>query len=301
MLGKPGGAKKKAKRRIILALADMHSGHKLGLCNPDTILWDEGPDGQPVARRIALGKTQEYLWELCVTLAEEVKEFAAGGEIILLYSGDLTHGIRFSEGLIASTVDEQTQIGFWNLKPWFALPRVTTGRLILGTPVHTFDGSSEAIVARLLRAEYPRCDIKAISHGLLQVDEVVIDVAHHGPFPGSRVWLEGNQPRYYLRDLMWKEIQAGGRPPDVVLRAHYHVWLPPETMRIQFQGVTYESHLVLLPSLCGMSAYARKSTQSAFQQTHGVVGIEIVEGRVGQIRPFIRTLDIRTKEVLGGR
>jgi len=65
-------------------------------------------------------------------------------------------------------------------------------------------------------------DIKMCQHGLLDIDGVTIDYAHHGPFPGSRSWLKGNIARYYLRDLMMREIMNGNSPPKLVVRAHYH-------------------------------------------------------------------------------
>uniref|UniRef100_A0A6M3KRJ1 Calcineurin-like phosphoesterase n=1 Tax=viral metagenome TaxID=1070528 RepID=A0A6M3KRJ1_9ZZZZ len=290
--------KTSARRRVVVCLSDLHSGHKLGLANPDTILWDEDQEGNPKARPISLGATQEYLWALYQEHIEGVTEFAAGDEIVVLHNGDLTQGTHYPDQVASNELDDQIQTGLWNLKPWFALPNVKTVRLLLGTGVHTLNGSSELIIARLLRSEYGDRSVKAISHGLFDIDGALFDVAHHGANASSRVWLQGNQLRYYLRSLMLEELLAGNRPPDVVLRSHFHHWLPPETVSVGAGGKVYTSRMMLTSSYCGMGGHARKATRSQHVQNHGLVAIEIIGGEVCRVKPFVKTLDLRTKETL---
>jgi len=281
-----------------VALADFHAGHKLGLCNPQTILWDEGPQGQPAARHPTLGPFQEYLWSYNLELIAAVRDFAAGDETAIFYVGDLTHGSRYIEELTAISADDQTQIGYWDLQPWLQLPALRTVRLFQGTCVHTFGGSSEPIVTRQLRSDFPQIDIKTVAHSKLSIHGVSLDVTHHGPVPGYRQWLEGNAARYYLRDLMLKELSLGQTPPHVVIRAHRHTWIPEERLRLWRQDRTCESVLILLPAMCGLTAHARNVMQSPFILTLGCVALEILDGQVGRILPLVRMLDIRTKEVI---
>ena len=284
-------------RRVVVALADMHSGHKLGFCHPDTILWDEDQEGNPVARSVSLGKFQEFTYEYVTQqVLPGIVAFADGAPLVLVHDGDLTHGVVFMPELCANTFDDQTQIAFWNLKPWMELPNVVVARLVTGTDVHTFDGSSEAVVTRLLRAEYPGIDVRTVNHMLLDVGGATFDIAHHGPSPSIRMWLEGNQLRYYLRDIMLNELNAGRRPPSVVVRAHYHQWIPHEALSIYSGGELHQSIAILLPSLCGLTSHGRKVTRSMNTITLGCMAIEVIDGKIGRIQAFIRILDLRTKE-----
>jgi hypothetical protein len=284
-------------RRVLVALADMHSGHKLGFCHPDTILWDEDQEGNPVARSVSLGKFQEFTYDyVTAEVLPGIVAFADGAPIVLVHDGDLTHGIVFMPELCANTFDDQTQIAFWNLKPWMELPNVVAARLVTGTDVHTFDGSSEAVVTRLLRAAYPDIDVRAVNHMLLSVNGAMFDIAHHGASPSIRTWLQGNQLRYYLRDIMLDALSAGKAPPSVVLRAHYHQWIPHEVLNIYSGGVLYQSIAMLLPCLCGLTSHGRKVTKSINKITIGCVAVEVIDGKIGRIAHLIKVLDLRTKE-----
>lgn len=285
------------KRVVVANLADTHAGHRLGLCNPDTRLVEEGPDGQTKDRGVALGPTQEYLWdEVYQPALKETEDFTAGDDLIVVHDGDLTWGSKhIEESPLSVQVDEQIDIAHYNLKPWTEIPGFKAMRLVIGTGAHTFDGASEPMVAKLMRSE-GRDDVKAVSHLLLNVNGVDLDIAHHGPPPGVRRYLEGNSARLYLSDIMDKCLDEGVVPPRVVVRAHQHTWIPHFTVGKMRQGKFYESTLVMLPSLCGLTGYARKVTKSVFQQTHGIVLFEIVNGYLTEIRPIIKVLDLRTKE-----
>lgn len=288
-------------RHVLVALADMHSGHKLGFCHPDTILWDEDQEGNPVARHVSIGKFQEFTYEFITKdVLPLVARFIGEAPAIIVHDGDLTHGVVFTPELCANTFDDQTQIAFWNMKPWMSLPNVRAVHLVTGTDVHTFDGSSEAVVTRLLRAAYPEVDVHTVNHLLLNVGGATFDVAHHGPTPSSRFWLEGNELRYYVRSRMLKELQNGRRPPSVLLRAHYHQWIPHEALNIYFGEVLYQTVGILLPGLCGLTGHGRRVTKSQSDITIGCVAIEVVDGAIGRVQTFLKVLDLRTKEEFDG-
>jgi len=139
--------------------------------------------------------------------------------------------------------------------------------------------------------------IKPLAHSLVNIDGVEFDVAHHGPGAGIRQWTRGNQARYYLRSLMWQEFKAGNRPAKVYLRGHYHTFVH-EVVSEQFCGETFVCHLIVLPSWCGMTEYARQATHSQYEVTNGMVAFEIVNGELVEVHPFYRTLDLRVKESL---
>lgn len=286
-------------RTVVVVVSDTHGGHRLGLLNPETVLYEENEAGELVAYSPALTATQEYLWKAYLDDIADVYVWANGDRLILVVNGDQTQGLRFVEHLVSTRLADQITIGIMNLKPWLEQADVKTVRMSKGTGSHVLgEGSSEMLIGQQLTAMYPDVDIQVVYHGLLDVDTVEFDYAHHGPFPGSRAWLKGNVARYDLRSLMLSELMAGKKPARVIVRSHYHEWIPPETLGLEFMGETHWSTLILTPSYCGLGAYGHQATRSTARQTHGLVAIEVIDGRLGEIRPFKRTLDLRTKERL---
>ncbi len=273
--------------------ADSHGGHKLGLCNPNALLMTE--DGDEVQPQ--LGTFQEYVWPLRIEAIQSIVDLAAGDEIIVGEGGDITHGKKYPEQLFTDSVAEQVQIAFHNMLPLVDLPNVKTVRLIHGTGSHVLgQGSTEIIVAQRLQERFGDKDIKPLAHVLLNIRGKIFDVAHHGPGAGIRQWTRGNVARHYLRSKVWQDYKCGNRPPDVYLRAHYHtfVW---ETIRERFDGEMREIHLIVMPSWCGMTEYARQATHSEFELTNGLVAFKIANGNL-TVHPRVTTLDLRVRETL---
>lgn len=288
----------KPKRRIIALFADTHGGHKLGLYNPNTQLLEESPDGDLIPYTPEPTAFQHYLWPLYLSHIEAVVKWAGDDEIVPIHNGDECQGDKYKDHLVSTRMADQPEIAVSNLRPWCELPNVKSMRLLKGTGSHAFsEGSSAIQVCRVLQGLYPDKDIKAPYHNLIDIDGFTIDIAHHGPFPGSRKWLRGNVARYYLRDLMFNEIMAGKKPPDLVVRAHYHN-VVTETLDVRGNGTTYTSRLVVLPSYCGLGDYGRRATRSTPKITNGMMAYEIIDGKLSRVLELTKTLGLRTKEVL---
>lgn len=291
--------KKPSTRRVVVALSDTHCGHRLGLCNPATVLEDEDAKGNRYSWPVRLTATQEYLWEKYLGDMAEVKALAGDDEIVVLVAGDLTQGIKHPQSLMSNNLDHQVVIASDVLRPWLANGHnARVMRLVHGTGAHTVDGALEPMVARTLKAERPAVDMGVVMHGLFSVNEVTFDVVHKGPYPGSREWLRGNVARLALRSMMLRELLDGRVPPRVVIRAHYHRYeRVPET--VMHQGQEAQSDLYLLPSYCGMDLHGHHATQGLSWQSHGLVAFETeAGGRLGKVHPFVTTLDLRTRETL---
>ncbi len=292
-------ANRRRNRRLVVCLSDMHGGHKLGLCNPETVLHDEDHERNVTEYNPPLTAVQRYLWKLYIEHVEQVADLADGDDIVVIHNGDLTQGTKYPDHLVSSRQEDQQEIAFCNLLPLVSLPNVSTIRIIIGTAAHNMgEGSAEIAVTRRLQARYRKRNIAVLHHGLFDVDGVTFDVAHHGPFPGSRKWLEGNVARYYLWDYMMTELLAGRTPARILYRAHYHTWIPPETLRMEADGDEHISELALSPSYCGLGDHGRQATRSTHGQTHGLTVREIVDGQAVARHTFKRSLDVRTKEIL---
>jgi len=260
------------------------------------ILDDTGEDFVPVR----LGKFQRYAHRLREQYLTNVIDMASGDETVHLHAGDLTQGKKYPALLMSDCDDDQCAIATANLGHAYRRLNPTHARIISGTAAHVGLGAaSEKGVTRQLAAQFPQLDLRLLAHPLIDLDGVTFDAAHHGPSTGSREWLKGNVARYYLRSQMWWEFRQGKPPADVYIRAHYHEFVH-EWLEETFHGQRFLSHLVVLPSWCGMSEFSRKVTRSKNYVTNGLVVFEVIPGDQIPVRvhPLLKTLDLRTRERL---
>lgn len=280
-------------RRVTVNMADLHGGHQLGLLRPGTVLLEVDPKtGNLVGEEQPLGAWQEELWSRYEGWLEEACEFADGDPIDLLVSGDVAQGLTHTEHCFATCREHQIEVAVRCLQR--AVEMLYPERVIIlqGTAVHSKQGTIEAWVAyELQRRTGIRC--WAIYHGLIDIG-VTLDAIHKGPSKGVREWLEGNQARYYLRDRMEREIHRDHRPPRLYSRAHFHVYRR-EYLEATWRGQIVQSDLVLIPALCGMTAYAREVTRGEPYLSVGLVAYEICSGQLKEIRPMITEVDFRTR------
>lgn len=228
----------------------------------------------------------------------DVVKFAAGDPIVLITLGDLCNGDKYPDQLVSTRRSDQITMAVENLRMWLELPNLEKLRIVMGTSAHGFgEGSAELLIAEQVQKEYKNVDVLVLRHGLADADGVLIDYAHHGPNAGIRHWTSGNQVRYYLRSILDTEIVAGREPPEVVLRAHYHnlCW---ESVKVQRGNEYYQAHAIVLPAYCGLSDHSQQVTRSTYLISCGLVAMEVMDGRLKEIVPFARSVDLRTREKL---
>ena len=90
----------------------------------------------------------------------------------------------------------------------------------------------------------------------------------------------------------------GRKPPDLVLRGHYHSLVEVFNRLNGADGKVYRSWLYVLPALCGANGFAVQVTKSEFEITNGIVAWEVIDGRVRESFEFIKTFDYRIREEL---
>jgi hypothetical protein len=284
------------QRAILVVLSDLHGGHRHGLLNPATVLDEINEEGEIIGDyHPQMTRIQEYLWEEYTKGVATIKEIAGDDPLYVVINGDLTAGNKYPQLLVSDRLADQFIIATANCHPWYALkPKAV--RIIKGTGAHVFNqGTSEIVVSTLLQAAYPDVSTKVMDHGLFTIEGIDIDVSHHGPVAGSRVWLKGNEARYYLRSAMMEEIVAGKVPPRLYCRGHYHEEVE-ETLIIKANGNRYKSTIVVTPSFAFIDSHARQTVKSPARISHGMFAVEIVNGELLRTIPITRTLDIRSKE-----
>lgn len=294
---------KRRKRFIVLFFSDTHGGQTLGLLNPDTIIMEEGPDENGIIQLsplpVALNASQKYLWDLYISQIDQVKKLAGKDEIIVIHNGDVTQGQKYWDSLLYSSIVNQIIIAEYNMRPMLEIPNVKTMRMTWGTSSHIFgEGTSPTLVQRNLSIIFPKKDIKTVKHGLIDVDGVVIDFAHHGPSKGIRAWLSGNQFRYYLKSIFFDELLADSKPPDVFVRSHFHTRVIEKINEFTDKWGQLEIIGIITPSFTMMNDYGRQATRSKNTVSNGMVAVEIINGEIEKVHWFTETKDIRRKEKL---
>lgn len=284
-----------SRRRILLAMADTHAGHKLGLLSPETVLVRETDDGETEYWSPELGATQRWLWECYERCLEQAAELAGDDEIVVVHAGDVTWGDRHEGAMDKVTREDQREIARVNLSRAARLPQVLVMRLTTGTAVHVPE-SAEARVAAALNGK-EGVEVRACHHERLTVDGLTFDVAHHGPPPGVRDWLRGNTALYYLKSAIYADRRMGLEPARVYIRGHFHEYVPAP-YEDMWHGQHCRYDLTIVPSFCGFTEHARKVTRSSPQLTVGMVAYEIVDGRLANIVPLTRSVDLRMEEEL---
>ncbi len=280
----------------IAFFGDMHCGHKYGLLNPDTTLYQTDECGEPAPYKPNPTETQKVAWHEYRSNLDKMVGWAGDDEIIVVHAGDATNGTVHSEGNSTTRIADQIIMAYDCLLPWLEMPNVTHMRLVAGTGAHDFgESSADILLAKMLRDATGK-DVQHVEHSLLSIQGVDIDVAHHGPSGGTRPWLHGNSARYYLRGIMEQSIHMGDDPPRIVIRAHYHTYVPETLTVLGYKRWT--SDLIVLPSYCGPTKYAQKATKSMPYISFGTIGVDITDGRLTEIRPFVTTYDLRRKETL---
>lgn len=287
-------------RKIVACFSDIHAGHHGGLCNPAVKLPPRSETGEREPWTPRLWPIQEELWSHYVEDMASIVALANGDPITLVVNGDITWGKRHPDGLMSTRDSDQFLAAVSCLLPWGLHANVDGMVLVHGTESHEFgEGTAPVLVAEILRQALPTRKIVSTAHGLVTVDGVLVDAAHHRGSPGIRLWTAGNVARWYTKSLMLDEILAGNEPPRVVLGAHFHtfVW---ETLRIEANGRLYTTEVILLPAYCAMTHYAIKATRSAHMLGTGMVGLEVADGELAGVYPYHRSRDLRERIMFNG-
>jgi hypothetical protein len=287
---------KKYDRFIVALFSDTHAGHKLGLLNPETEISEYDHEGKEYKRKIELGSTQAFLWELYTKHLKELEKLAGKNDIYSFHLGDLTQGKKYRDNLVWSDDYGQYTAAFYNMLPMLRIKNVKVFRMVWGTPSHIFqENTAPKMVYDRLRTKFSSKNIRAVPHGLMDARGVVIDYAHHGFFPGSRNWLKGNVARYDIKSMMQDEIDLGHTPPHLMVRGHFHQRL--EELVIKFaNGFKYETRGLLIPSYTMLDDYARQVAKSPSRVTNGMAAVEVIDGRIHYVHWLTKTSDVRVKE-----
>ena len=214
--------------KTVVALADLHCGHRAGLTPPDW-QWSKG-----TGRRKAWGQAQREAWR-----AYQDLRAAIGPADVLIANGDLIDGRGEASGSTELAIvdrHEQCEAAKECLSLWDAKRTIIS----TGTAYHTgqYEDWEEGI-ADSMNAEI-------LSHPFVKIEGVTFDLKHH--VGGSQI----PHGRYtaLARDQLWNVLwsERGEQPrAQVYLRAHVHYfafaggrdWVAMTLPALQMAGTKY--------------------------------------------------------------
>jgi len=285
---------------ILLVIADLHGGNTLGMLAPGTTLWAEDGMGEAVPWVPSLNPLQVQLFDWFQWDLDRVVKLAAGRPIMVKINGDITQGLKYVREWVSVRPSDQIEIIARVLEVVLMMPGLVSMDFIMGTGSHEVDQTNPILCRRILQAEHPNIPMGLANHYLTTINNTLFDLAHHGPIPGSRRWLEGNSLRWYTNDLQQRELDLGNTPADWVVRSHYHTFARSAS---DYRKGTrhYRTESVLTPGFTGMDGYARQATRSKFEVHVGMLAWEVPANGVAghsSLHHHFRILDTRRREVI---
>lgn len=204
-----------------VVVGDTHVGSKYGLA-PDDFHYGTGG----LETVLMLNPLQEESLRHWRSFWPKV--WATGLPTVVTFVGDYIDGFHHDTST-TWTVDEQVMVraAVVLFAEIVNHPNVLLVQAASGTDAHIgVDGKYDNQVFERLAeisgkvksfgAEYTAMHIRS------EIGGVLYDVAHQGPNPGRRPHLMGNQAREYARDIVEWDLKSHQRPPDVILRGHFH-------------------------------------------------------------------------------
>jgi hypothetical protein len=273
--------------------SDPHFGYRFGYMKPGTVLeaFDEADgDLEP-----ELTATQRVLAKWNDEDFENVNALVDGRPSVYIVEGDVCHGTWVGE-TVSPRLADQPDMAVQGLTRWVQRKGVAKVRFVKGTAVHSHKhGSLELLTARLLRATTGK-DVRAYYHMVLPFDGVSFDLAHKGPPPGKRQWLDANELRLYVRNIMMRSLINGYRPPHVIVRGHFHERRFAHVHE-HLDDRVVDSWGVIMPAYSIFKDdWTNHATQAKSHMNAGTVVVEIRDRKVLNIHDFTHTYDLRRHE-----
>jgi hypothetical protein len=229
---------------LLAGISDIHSGSTVAICPPRFNL-DEGT--------YTANKWQIWLWRRWLDYWDYVKVARGRGRkqksLYVAILGEIGEGDHHGslQNFVPKNVALQKRLAIEVLKPMFDLnPDYIF--VFRGTEAHSGkSGQFDEMIAEDIGAEqHPVTEQYAWSQGLVEIDGVLFDLAHHGK-TGNLKWTKLNGAYQYASTLSYHYLERyekfKERVPDIALRGHKHTYVD-----------TYKNARVRLIGLSGWKA-----------------------------------------------
>lgn len=220
---------------VVAIVADTHSGSTTGLLTPGRWV---GLDGQTHQ----LSKGQKVLWgqwEECWYRVRDLRK-KLKARLVVVHNGDAIDGVHHgTTQLITNDKEEQKRMHIASMEKGLDIAKFNRDDILYyvhGTEQHV--STTEDAIARdftwtdgkhyVPAVINPEDDTKFkdgrfIRYQLkLDINGVILDIAHHGFTAGIRAWTKGNMLIYACRSIYYEHIDRNLKPPRYVIRSHKH-------------------------------------------------------------------------------
>ena len=265
-------------RSLVVPIADIHSGLKVGLMPPKVVERDESPHLQRPAQKV--------IWKSWLKRRREIFKMLDDGivdELITFFMGDVIHGNRKPEQVFASSQRTQMDAFVACAKPFTT--RSSKAYFLRGTKYHI---GEDGIVEDTLAQELGCFGLKSFIKIEVDVQGVKFMLQHKGPRPGSRRWTKGNSMRYFLKDAHITAAQQGRRASDIYLWAHFHEYRREAVEEEYPGGIFHRAKGYLLPAWCAASEYALVNVGNLELSDLGNVYFIVEDGVAKSYKQFTR-------------
>ena len=261
----------------VVPIADPHSGLKVGLMPPKVI----EAKGTQFQRTLTQGTTQKMLWKKWTAAHDRIFDGTAD-EVIVIFTGDMVHGIKDATGIYTSSYKTQKDAIVQCVLPW--VNKASMSYCVRGTRWHVGD---DGIVEDQIAQELG-CYKHHSFHKLeIEIQGVRFMVAHKGPKPGSRAWLKKNSMLLALNDRYFSALQLGTEPSDVYLWGHFHEYV---SGYLEVEG-PWGSKIIsgyVLPAWCTPNEYALENVGNLEIADVGMIYFDIEDGYLTKHDLFTR-------------
>ena len=260
----------------LVVVSDLHVGSKIGLMPPTVELDDGNIVSQNQLQKDAWKYWTKEFWPY-------VENRSKGRKTVVVLNGDGLDGVHHNTTQIWSNDPlEQAVVAAEIMAPIANKYPVYVTR---GTPTHVLvSGAGDELIAREIGAKQPVKGRKVHSsyHLKLVLEGVDFDIAHHGPSAGTRIWTYGNALRGYARTIILDAMVQHRRPPDCIIRSHFHHRVHETT-----HDYGHTCHAIITPAWQWKSEYVHMVVSHEDVCDIGGVVIDIDDGKITNV-------DIRT-------
>ncbi len=236
------------KRTVIAIPADQQSGSTVGL-QPPTWISSDGIKQLMSEGQALLWEQWEESWKVVKDLRKEKR----GTRLIIINNGDAIEGDHNgTTQIITKNLDEQKRIHVASMKAGMKMAGFNHEKgdklfYVSGTPTHVayheddiarsfLDKKGHPIIKPLIAptVENDFEDGRYVRDQLyLDVNGVLLDIAHHGFTAGVRAWTKGSTLRSNLVSVYFDYVNKGKRVPRYVIRSHKHEFITERYSDIQ--------------------------------------------------------------------
>ena len=262
----------------ILFVGDAHVGLKVGL-------WPKGYKLDDIP--VGMGKAQKFIWKQLENAKEWFDEGGPDRRLVLM--GDHVHGpeLQYPDAVVVGDVKTQCQAFIDAMLPLAAKVEKEHIYVIDDLSAHHVDTGrfcNDYIASELgawKKQAYGKLD--------LFIQDIHLQLKHHGPAIGSRPHTEGNSIRSYMKDMHIEAVERGEKAPDIFVFAHYHrFWTEPASV---MKGDRL-MHCYYTPALCGADKRTIRNVKRLVLSSIGTIGLDI-EGDQYKLTKLFNSFDGR--------